>query len=681
MDAIHILSSLDGWPNQAQCFPVAKASLQDPEGLPSMPLRQYIYSTKTPSTHRRLPMSTHQFQAEVTQLLRLIIHSLYSHREIFLRELVSNASDAIDKLKYLTVSDDAYRSISFDPLIRISFDQEAGVLTIEDNGIGMDEPDLVENLGTIARSGTRRFLEAMAEDRRKDSNLIGQFGVGFYASYMVADEVTVLSRKAGQDGAWLWKSDGQGEFSTEGASRDGHGTTVTLKVNEDGREFLSRWRLEELVKKYSNHVAVPIRLAYDEDKYDDKGKKTGQKEHKDEQINSAVALWRRSKSELKADDYKEFYKNIADIEDEPLLWMHTKAEGTIEYTTLFYIPGKAPFDLYHADYKSGVKLYVKRVFISDDDKELLPTYLRFLRGVIDSEDLPLNVSREILQQNRVMTNIRNASVKKVLGELKDLAERDKEAYGKVADEFNRPLKEGLYSDFANRDTLLEIVRFKSTAVDGWTSLADYKSRMKDEQKAIYFITGDSENRLRKSPLLEMYRKENVEVLLCPDEIDELVIPMIGKYADIELKAVNRSGAEKEFEGKKDKKKAKDLKPAIENIKKALGDLVKDVKLSARLSESPSCIVVDENDPTLQMQQFMKSMGRGADIDIKPILEINGDHELVTRVSATEDQALISDVAHVLLGQALLVEGAPLKDPADFVARLNRLITGTHNVAE
>jgi len=620
-------------------------------------------------------MAVHQFQAEVTQLLQLIIHSLYSHREIFLRELVSNSSDAIDKLKYLTVSDDAYKSIAFDPATAISFDAETGTLTISDNGIGMDEVDLVENLGTIARSGTKRFLEAMAEDKRRDSNLIGRFGVGFYASYMVADSVVVTSRKAGQDGAWVWKSDGKGSYELEPGTRDGHGTTLVLSMNDDGREFLSRWRLEELVKKYSNHVAYPIRLSYDEDEYDDKGKKKDSKIHKDEQINSAQALWRRSKSDLKNEDYVEFYKNISDSEEDPLFWMHTKAEGTIEYTTLFYIPAKAPFDLFHADYKPGVKLYVRRVFITDDDKELLPVYLRFVRGVIDSEDLPLNVSREILQQNRVMSSIRNASVKKVLSELKDLSTNDKDKYAAFITEFNRPLKEGLYGDYANREALMELVRFKSSSVDGWTSFADYKSRMGSEQKAIYFIAGDSEDRLRKSPLLEMYRKQGVEVLLCPDEIDELVMPMVGKYGDLELKAVNRAGAEKEFEGKRDEKKDKDLAPVIERIKKALGDEVKDVRLSARLTDSPSCIVVDADDPSLQLQQFMKSMGRAGDFDVKPILEVNGDHALVTRLAASDDEALAADVARVLLDQALLVEGAPLKDPADFVTRMNRLIAG------
>jgi len=623
-------------------------------------------------------MAQKAFQAEVSKLLHLIIHSLYSHKEIFLRELVSNASDALDKLKYLTVSDEAYKSIAFEPSIRVSFDKEAKTLTVSDNGIGMDERDLEENLGTIARSGTRRFLEALAEDARKSTNLIGRFGVGFYSCFMVADSVEVRTRKAGQEAAFLWTSDGKEGYEIAPASRDGHGTTITLKLNEEGQEFLSRWRTEEVLKKYSNHVAYPIMLAYEQDTYDDKGKKTGT-ERKEEQVNAASALWLRPKADLADSDYVEFYRNFADTDEDPLLWMHTKAEGTIEYSTLFYVPAKAPFDLYHADYRPGVKLYVRRVFITDDEKELLPTYLRFVRGVIDSEDLPLNVSREILQQNRVMTNIRNASVKKILGELKSLSESDKEKYGKFADEFNRPLKEGLYSDYANRDALLELVRFKSTSVEGWTSLSDYKSRMTGDQKGIYYITGDSEERLRKSPLLEMYRRQGLEVLICADEIDELVVPSIGRFGDLELKAVNRAGAEEDLgpEAKDDKAKEaeKDLAPVVERIKKALGDRVKDVRLTRRLAESPSCVVVDEADPTLQMQKLMKALGRGEGLDVKPILEINGSHPMVARLAGSGDEDLVSDTAEVLLGQALLVEGASPADPADFVKRMNRLISG------
>lgn len=616
-------------------------------------------------------MAVRKFKAEVNQLLRLIIHSLYSHKEIFLRELVSNASDAIDKLRYLAASDEAYKGVSFEPRVEIGFDPEKKTLYVEDNGIGMDEEDLDANLGTIARSGTKRFLEALSGDARKESNLIGQFGVGFYASYMVASKVEVLSRKAATDKAFKWTSDGESGYSIEAAERDGHGTTVTLHLNDEGAEFLSRWRLEELVKRYSNHVAFPIFLRYEQPEYDDKGKKKGSEE-KVEQVNSAAALWRRPKTELAEQDYKDFYKNFTDTDEEPLFWIHTKAEGTIEYTTLFYVPSKAPFDLYRADYKPGVKLYVKRVFITDDEKELLPTWLRFVRGVIDSEDLPLNVSREILQQNRVMTNIRSASVKKVLSELKDLAARDPALYGSFVEQFNRPLKEGLYSDWTHREDLLELVRFKSTAVDGWTSLADYKTRMKDGQKAIFFLAGDEEERLRKSPLLEMYRKEGTEVLICGDEIDEIVVPSIGRFGDLELKGINRADVAKDFEGNKDQSKEKELAPVVERVKKALGDSVKDVRLTGRLAESPSCVVVDEDDPSLRLQLLMKAMGQGSGVESKPILELNGSHALVAGLAGADD-ARVEDAAKVLLGEALLVEGVPLHDPADFVARVNRLL--------
>ena len=619
-------------------------------------------------------MSVHKFQAEVNDLLHLIIHSLYSHKEIFLRELISNASDALDKLRYLTTSDEAYKSITFEPSITISFNDEKNTLTIEDTGIGMNEQDLIDNLGTIARSGTKRFMEAIAQASKKDMNLIGQFGVGFYASYMVAETVSVLTRKAGEDAAWLWTSDGKGSFSIEPAEKASHGTCITLTMNDEGKEFLSRWRLESLIKKYSNHIAFPIFLEWDGFEYDDKGKKKDTKIHRKDQINSAKALWSRSKQEITTEEYIDFYKNITDSEENPLYWIHTKAEGTIEYTTLFYIPEKAPFDLYHADYKPGVKLYVKRVFITDDDKELLPTYLRFVRGIIDSEDLPLNVSREILQQNRIMNTIRSASVKKILSELKELSERDPEKYAQFIIEFNRPIKEGIYSDFANKETLLELVRFKSTAVDGWTSLADYKKRMKDGQKAIYYLTGESEERVRKSPILEMYKKEGIEVLLCFDEIDELVIPMIGRYGDIELKAANRTGAEEDIQSKEAKQKQKENAPLAEKIKKALGDLVKDVRVSSRLSESPACIILDEQDPSMQMAQLMKALGRGEEVEVRPILEINPDHALLKKAQNSESDELTSDIAHVLLNQALLLEGVPIKDPSDFVTRLNRLLS-------
>lgn len=617
-------------------------------------------------------MAQHQFQTEVSRLLHLIIHSLYSHKEIFLRELVSNASDALDKLKYLTVADEAYKSIVFDPRIDISFDKDAKTLTIADTGIGMNETDLADHLGTIARSGTRNFLDKLAVDAKKDSNLIGQFGVGFYSAFMVADKIEVTSRKAGEEKAWKWTSDGKEGFDIEAASREGQGTTVLLHLNDEGIEYTNRWSIEDIVKRYSNHVAFPIYLTFDEKEWDDKGKEKGST-RKTEQINSGSAIWRRPKSELKDEDYNEFYKQISHDTEDPLFHVHTKAEGTQEYATLFYVPKKAPFDMYNVDYKAGVKLYVKRVFITDDDKELMPTWLRFVRGVIDSEDLPLNVSREILQQNRVLQNIKNASVKKLLGEFKTLADNNKEKWETFVGEYNRPLKEGLYQDFANREAILELVRFKSSSVDGWTSLAEYSDRMQSDQKAVYYITGGDEKTLKASPLLEAYRAKGIEVLVMSDDIDEIVIPSVGKYKDWELKAVNRAGADEELGAKKDESAEEKMKPVLEKLKAALGDRVKDVKLSRRLHDSPSCIVADESDPSIQFAQMMRAMGQTELPDVKPILEVNGEHPILTSLVGVEDQERVADVAGVLLDQALLVEGVKIADPADFVKRLNRLL--------
>ena len=617
-------------------------------------------------------MAVHQFQTEVSRLLHLIIHSLYSHKEIFLRELVSNASDALDKLKYLTVADDAFKSIVFDPRVDISFNKDAKTLTIADTGIGMNEADLVEHLGTIARSGTRAFVEKLTADAKKDSNLIGQFGVGFYSAFMVADKIEVTSRKAGEEKAWKWTSDGKDGYDVESAERPGHGTTILLHLNEEGIEYANRWSIEDIVKRYSNHVAFPIFLTYNDKEWDDKGKEKGSVT-KTEQINSGSAIWRRSKNELKDEDYAEFYKQISHDTDEPLFHIHTKAEGTLEYATLFYVPKKAPFDLYNVDYKAGVKLYVKRVFITDDDKELMPTWLRFVRGVIDSEDLPLNVSREILQQNRVLQNIKNASVKKLLGEFKALADNNKEKWETFVGEYNRPLKEGLYQDFANREAILELVRFKSTAVEGWTSLADYAGRMKGDQKSIYYISGGDEKTLKASPLLEAYRAKGIEVLVMHDEIDDIVIPSVGKYKDWDIKAVNRADADEELGAEKKADIEKEMTPVVEKLKKALGDRVKDVKLSRRLHDSPSCIVADENDPSIQFAQMMRAMGQTEMPDVKPILEVNGEHPIVASLKGVDDEERISDTAGVLLDQALLVEGVKIKDPADFVKRLNRLL--------
>ena len=612
-------------------------------------------------------MSKHQFQAEVSQLLNLIIHSLYSHTEIFLRELVSNASDALDRLRYLTLTQDEYKGGPFVPRIDISFDGKDGkTLSISDTGIGMDEKDLEENLGTIARSGTREFLQAMAADAKKGSTLIGQFGVGFYSCFMAADRVEVLTRKIGDQKAWKWTSDGKGEYEIVEASRDGCGTTVTLFLNENGREYANRWRIEEIIRKYSNHIAFPIHLHYQEDG------PHGGKVDKDEQVNAALALWRRPKSELKDEDYNEFYRTISHDTEDPFHWIHLSVEGALAYTTLFYIPRKAPFDLYRYDYQPGVKLYIKRVFITDSEKELLPVYLRFVRGVIDSEDLPLNVSREILQNNRIMANIRSASVRKILQELGQIA-KEPAKYGEFWAEFGRVLKEGVLQDFEHRDQLLELLRCKSTAVEGWTSLSEYRDRMQKDQKAIYYITGGREASLRSSPLLEAYKAKGIEVLIMADEVDEIVAPSISKFMEVELKAVNRLKTGDDLRTDADAGKAASIEPLIKKMKKALGAEVKDVRASTRLADSPSCIVVDENDPTLQLQQMLKAMGNRDMPDLKPILEVNPSHPIITRLAALEDEELIADTSRLLLEQALLVEGGELKDPAGFVKRLNRAL--------
>lgn len=656
-------------------------------------------------------MATFQFQTEVNQLLKLIIHSMYSNKDIFLREIVSNASDALDKIKYLTLSDENYKNVSFDPRIDISFDEKEKILVVQDSGIGMNDEDLTANLGTIARSGTKAFIEALENEAKKDSALIGQFGVGFYSAFMAASKIDVVTKKAGTEKVFKWTSNGTNSYDLEELSLDSedskkygfdkegtHGSAIVMYLNDESGEYASRWKVEDLIKKYSDHIAFPIYLHYSQNKYDDKGNVT-ETENKVDQINSASALWKRPKSELKPEDYKDFYKTLSHDSSDPLMYVHTNAEGTQEYTTLFYVPEFAPFDMYQADYKSGVKLYVKRVFITDDDKELLPAYLRFVRGIIDSEDLPLNVSREILQQNRILSSIKTQSVKKLLSEFKKMAENSKKAlavaeaertdeqkdaikkWAQFISQYNRPLKEGLYTDFANKDDLSELIRFKSTAEEGtgennWTSFADYVQRMKTDQKAIYYITGGDEKNLRASPLLEAYKAKGFEVLIMNDDIDDIVIPMLNKYKDFDLKAVNRAGSDEELgvDKKESEKKEKEFKSVIEKIKNALGDKVKDVVLSKRLSDSPCCIVVDENDPSLQMERMMKAMGQASFGSVKPILEVNAEHPIIAKLKDTEDADYIADVSSVLLDQALLVGGAELTDPADFVKRMNKLIT-------
>ena len=617
-------------------------------------------------------MSKRKFQTEVNQLLHLIIHSLYSSKEIFLRELISNASDALDKLKYLTLTDDTFKSIKYDPKIEISYlDKDNKLLTVSDCGIGMNKDGLAKNLGTIARSGTKQFLENLTGDSKKDSSLIGQFGVGFYSSFMVADKVEVISRKAGEKEAWIWTSDGKSGYSIDNSVRKTAGTDIVLHLNDEGKEFVNRWEIQNIIKKYSNHIPFPIFLHYEEEKYDKKGEVKG-KEKKTDQVNAASAFWKRPKSELKKKDYNEFYKTISHDHEDPMMHIHTQAEGTLDYTTLFYIPKIAPFDLFQVDHQAGVKLYVKRVFITEDDKELMPSYLRFVRGIIDSEDLPLNVSREILQKNRILAKIKSNSVKKILSELTALTKK-KDEYLEFYEQYGRLLKEGAYQDFENRDTLLELLKFKSSKTDDYTSLEEYVDRMKEDQKSIYHITGENEESLRNSPLLEMYNGKDMEVLIMDDPFDEIIIPSLQKYKEKPFKSVHHSDAADDLKTEDSKSDKKDLKPLVKKIKKVLDGQVKDVLVSSRLNESPSCIVADQNDPTAKMQEMFKTMGQSTMPDVKPILEINPEHKIVKKMKALGKTKTFEDLCWLLYEQAMLIEGVKLPNPATFVTRLNNFL--------
>ncbi len=599
--------------------------------------------------------------------------------------MVSNASDAIDKLNYLRLTDDNLKEKFADwkGQINIKLDEEDKSITIADNGIGMNEEDLIASIGTIAKSGTKSFVEAMTGDAKKDSNLIGQFGVGFYSVFMVADKVDVISKKAGEDQAYKWSSDGTGEFDLAPCVKEDSGTVIYIKLKEDEvSDYTGKFRVENIVKKYSNHIAYPIFLNYSEEvteELSDEDKEAGKEpekkiEKKREQINEATALWMLPKSKVKKEEYVEFYKTISHDSEEPMSYVHTKAEGVNEYTTLFYIPSKAPMDMYRVDFQPGVKLYVKRVFITDDEKELLPTYLRFVRGIIDSEDLPLNVSREILQENRIMANIKQGSVKKILSEIKKLS-KDEQKYEKFVAEYNRPMKEGIYQDFTNKDAILELVRYKSTNDDTkMTSLADYKERADSEQKAIYYIVGDDEKVLRNSPLLESYKKNNIEVLICDDkEIDEIITPAIGQYQEWDFKDITACEAPKTEQTEEEKKEVEEkFKSIVEKIKEKLGESVKEVKTTNRLSDSPSCVVKDPNDPMASMAHMFRQMGQEMP-ESAPILEINPDHEIVQKLNGCADDAMIEDVAWLLLDQAKMSEGIEIKDPVSFTKRLNRVM--------
>ncbi|WP_304546297.1 molecular chaperone HtpG [Sulfurimonas microaerophilic] len=627
-------------------------------------------------------MATHKFQTEANQILHLMIHSLYSNKEIFLRELISNASDALDKLNMLHLTDDKYKTINFNPRIELVPNKDEKTLTIIDSGIGMNEEDLMNNLGTIAKSGTKAFLESLSGDQKQDSQLIGQFGVGFYAAFMVAGKVEVTTKKAGEDKAFKWTSNGDGEFDIEEASKDSHGTEIKLFLNDDETEFTETFRLESLIKKYSNHI--PFAIFMDKEnhipaKTDDEGNETesAKTEVNNEQINKANALWSIAKSDVTDEEYKDFYQTIAHSSEEPLTWMHNKAEGAIEYTTLFYIPSKAPMDIFRVDYQSGIKLYINRVFITDDEKELMPTYLRFLRGVIDSKDLPLNVSREILQSNAVMAKIKNASVKKVLSELAKMMKKSPEKYDTFYKEFGNVLKEGLYNDFANREKILELLKFNTLNSDEQTSIEEFVKNVDEEKKEIYYITGKSSlDMLKKSPVLEKFKAKNIDVLVLNEEVDTIIFPMVTEYKEYKLVNVTDAKLEESEEEQKAKEElSKEFEGFTTEMKELLGEEVKAVEVAPELVESAVAIKADKEDPAYMMAQMMKQMGQGGDVaEPAPILQVNPNHDLIKKLKDSADQNLIADAAHVLLDQAKLFDGQELKDTADFVTRLNRIIT-------
>ncbi len=620
-------------------------------------------------------MAKYTYQTEVGQLLKLMTHSLYSNREIFLRELISNASDALDKFNYLHLTDEKFKSEDWKPQINIKIDEKDGSLTIGDNGIGMNEQDLIQNLGTIAKSGTKAFIEELEKnkDQKIDSNLIGQFGVGFYSVFMVSDAVEVISKKAGDDKAYKFKSDGSGEFEVSQVIKDAHGTVIYIKLRDDAKEFLDVHRVKEIVRRYSNHIPYEIYINYTEVTKDEDGNE--KVEQKRELANEATALWTLPKSEIKEEEYKEFYKtNWHDIED-PLTWIHTSAEGAIEYKTLFYIPKKAPMDLFRADFQPGIKLYIKRVFITDKERELLPLYLRFVRGIIDSEDLPLNVSREILQENRILANIKQASVKKILNHIKKLKEGDFDIF---VENYNQLIKEGIYTDHVNKELLLDIVRYKSNKVEKYTSLNDYIEREKEKEnrkKEIYYIIGDDINLLKHSPLLESYNKNDLEVLLLDEkEIDEIVTPMIGEYKEWKLVDIATVEAPETQENKEELEELnKEYEGLIKIIKDTLGESVKDVRITTRLTESPSCVVPDSSDPMVSMRAMFKQLGQ-EEPELPLILELNGKHPILEKLKGSSDIPLIEESAWLLLDSAKLAEGIEPKDKVGFAKRVTDILS-------
>ncbi len=640
-----------------------------------------------------------QFQTEVNQLLQLMIHSLYSNKEIFLRELISNASDACDKLRFDALSNDALYEGDAELRVEVECDSETNTVTIRDNGIGMTRDEVIDHIGTIAKSGTKEYLQNLTGDQTKDSQMIGQFGVGFYSAFIVAKKVTLTTRKAGTSEAVCWESDGQSGYSLENVEKAGRGTEVVLHLKDDAGEFATDFRLRSIITTYSDHISIPVKMlkviepdnaAMDMDAdSDDKDADTKQAEAEKaiaeatpvwEAVNQANALWKRPKNEISAEEYKEFYKHISHDWQDPSKWMHNHVEGNLEYTSLLYIPSKAPFDLWEPEQKTGIKLYVQRIFIMDDTENLMPRYLRFVRGLIDSSDLPLNVSREILQSNKVIDTMRKASTKKVLGILGKMAKNDKEAYQEFWKEFGRALKEGPGEDASNKDQIAKLLRFSSTESEGeeqTVSLEDYVARMKEGQDKIYYISADSYIAAKNSPHLEIFKKKGVEVILFSDRVDEWLVNSLTEFDGKSLQSVakgdlNLGDLDSSEDKEEQKKTEEDAKSVIEQIKTVLGDKVEDVRVSHRLTDSASCIVLSEQDMALYMQQLMKQAGHAMPT-AKPALEVNPNHPLLQRMTAETDDDRFAEWTSILFDQAILAEGGQLEDPTGFVRRLNQLM--------
>ena len=613
---------------------------------------------------------TLEFQTEARQLLSLMIHSLYSNKEIFLRELISNASDACDKLRFEALQNDALYAGDSDLHVRVTSDKEKRTITITDNGIGMSREEVVDHIGTIAKSGTKQFFDALTGDENKDMELIGQFGVGFYSAFIVADEVTLITRRAGSDDAVKWVSAGEGSYTLEPADKDSHGTEIILHLREEEDEFLEVFRLRSIITKYSDHISLPIQLPSQEEG----------KEDEFEAVNNTSALWKRPKKDISDDEYKEFYKHVAHDFGEPMLWTHSQVEGTQEYTTLLYIPKRAPFDLYDRDQQHGIKLYVRRVFIMDDAENLMPQYLRFVRGLVDSDDLPLNVSREILQKNKFIDTIRGASVKKILGLLEKMAKNEPEEYAEFWEQYGNVLKEGPAEDSSNRERITGLLRFASTHNDSdsqTVSIADYVSRMKEGQEKIYYITADSFAAVKNSPHLEIFRKKDIEVLLMFDRVDEWLTSHVNEFDGKSLVSIAKGELDLgELKDKDDEKAEKEAegthKELVERIQKSLGEDIKEVRVSHRLTDSPSCLVMENDEMPVHLQKMLKQAGHDVP-DNKPILEINADHTLVKRLNDESNDDRFTDWSKLLFEQAMLSEGGQLDDPAAFVKRMNNML--------